>query len=144
MRDAAQTTSTAALLRKFSNGTLPPDLWAYLASSLLYPFHKKLQEDKSPVGDPALRPVTVASVLTRFGCRVMVKMNRQAVAEVMLLSHQLFFGINGGLQPVILACNLALEIIPSWLMMDLGSKNAHTFCSRDRLEEELVLNVTIH
>jgi len=72
MQDAAQTPSTADLLRKFaelfSNGALPPVLWAYLASTLLYPFHKKLHEDKSPVGDPALRPVTVGLVLTRFGC----------------------------------------------------------------------------
>jgi len=46
LRDAAQTPSTEALLRKFgerfSNGTLPEILWAYLASALLYPFHKKL------------------------------------------------------------------------------------------------------
>ena len=36
-----------------------------------------------------------------------------------------------------MACNIALEINPSWVMMDLDSKNAHTLCSRDRLEEEL-------
>jgi hypothetical protein len=29
-------------------------------------------------------------------------------------------------------------------MLDLDSKNAHTFCSRDRLEEELELNVAYH
>jgi hypothetical protein len=40
-----------------------------------------------------------------------------------------------------LACIIALEINPSWVMLDLDSKNAHTFCSRDRLEEELELNV---
>jgi hypothetical protein len=53
MRDAAQTPSTAALFRYFaelfSSGALPTDLWAYMASSLLYPFHKKLQENGIPV-----------------------------------------------------------------------------------------------
>jgi hypothetical protein len=29
-------------------------------------------------------------------------------------------------------------------MLDLDSKNAHTFCSRDTLEEELELNVAFH
>ena len=43
-----------------------------------------------------------------------------------------------------MACNVALEIIPSWVMLDLDSKNAHTFCSRERLEEELELNVAYH
>ncbi len=145
IRDAAQTPSTAGLLRKFaerlSNGALPGNLWAYLASALLYPFHKKLPEERSSTTDPALRPVTLGYVLTRFGCRVMVRMNRQVVAAEMLLSHQLSFGINGGVQQVILTCNVALEINPSWLMLDLDSKNAHTFCSRERLEEELELNV---
>ena len=45
---------------------------------------------------------------------------------------------------VILACNVALGINPSWLMLDLDSKNAHTFCSRERLEEDLELNVAYH
>jgi hypothetical protein len=75
---------------------------------------------------------------------VMVRMNRVAVAAELLLSHQFSFGINGGVQHVILACNIALEINPSWVMLDLDSKNAHTFCSRERLEEELELNVAYH
>ncbi len=117
MRDAAQTLSTASLLRKFterfSNGALPQELWAYLASALLYPFHKKLPEVRTSTSDPAIRPVTVGSVLTRFGCMVMVRMNRLAVAAKLLLSHQFSFGINGGVHQVILACNVALEINPS-------------------------------
>jgi hypothetical protein len=71
MRDDPQNFFPATHLRMFAElfsiGALPPDLWAYLASTLLYPFHKKLQEKKSPVGDPAMRTVTVGSVLTRFG-----------------------------------------------------------------------------
>ena len=43
-----------------------------------------------------------------------------------------------------MACNIALEINPSWLMLDMDSKNAHTFCSRDMLEKELELNVAFH
>ena len=58
LRDAAQTPSTATLLRKFaerfSNRALPQDLWAYLASALLYPFHKKLPEERTSITDPAL------------------------------------------------------------------------------------------
>ena len=46
----------------------------------------------------------------------------------LLLSHQFSFGINGGVHQVILACNIAIEINPSWLMLGLDSKNAHTFC----------------
>jgi hypothetical protein len=148
LRDAAQTPSTASLLRKFaerfSNVALPENLWAYLASALIYPFHKKLPEERTSVTYPALRLVTVESVLTRFGCRVMVRMNKMAVAAELLLSHQFSFGINGGVKQVILACNVALEINPSWRMLDLDSKNAHTFCSRERLEEELELNVAYH
>ena len=43
-----------------------------------------------------------------------------------------------------MAYNIALEIDPSWVMLGLDSKNAHTFCSRGRLEEELELNVAHH
>ena len=91
LRDAAQTPSTSALLRKFaerfSNGALPDNLWAYMASALMYPFHKELTEERTSVADPALRPVTVGSVLARFGCRVMVRMNKLAVAAELLLPH---------------------------------------------------------
>ena len=112
LRDAAQRTSTASHLRKFSelfsNGALPKHLWTYLASALMYPFHKLLLEDRVDPKDPALRPVTVGSVLTRFGCRVLVRMNRMAVATQLLLSHQFSFGINGGVQQVIMGCTIAL------------------------------------
>ncbi len=83
-------------------------------------------------------------VLTHFGCRVMVRMSRLAVAAELLLSHQFSFGVNGGVLQIILVCNIALEINPSWLILDLNSKNAHTFGLRDRLEEELELNVAFH
>jgi hypothetical protein len=148
LRDAVKTPSTATLLRKFterfSNGALPTDLWAYLAPALLYPFHKKLPKEICAKRDPALRPMPVGSVLTRFGCRVMVKMNRNTVAGELLLYHQFSFGINGGVQQVIMACNIALQINPSCVMLDLDSKNAQTLCSRGKLEEDLELNVVYH
>ena len=62
-------------------------MWAYLAAALLYPFHTKLPEETTSTTNHALRLVTVVSVLTRFGCRVMVRMNRLTVAAEMLLSH---------------------------------------------------------
>ena len=71
----------------FSNGSLPKDLWTYLAAALMYPFHKKLLEDRVAINDPTLRPVTVGSVITRVGCRILVKMNMLAVADTLLLSH---------------------------------------------------------
>ncbi len=74
---------------------MPQDRWAYHASALLYPFHKKLPEERISATDPTLRPVAVGSVLTRFGCRVMVRMNIATVAAELLLSHQFSFGING-------------------------------------------------
>jgi hypothetical protein len=145
LKDAAQTPSTATLLKnfaeRFSNGVLPKDLWAYIASAMLYPFHKKLPEERTSTMDPVLRFVTVGFVLTRLGNRVMVRMRWQVVAAEMLLSHQFSFGITGGVQPLIPACNIAFEINPSWLMLDLDTTNAHTFCSRDMLEEEPELNV---
>jgi hypothetical protein len=99
LRDAASRHSTADLLGKFaehfSNGALPRDLWTYLASALMYPFHKLLPEDRISVTDPSLRPVTVGSVITRFACRILVRINRLAVAENLLLSHQFSFGIKG-------------------------------------------------
>ena len=105
---------------------------------------KKLPKERTSTKNHALRLITVGSVLTRFGCRVMVRMNHCAVAAELMLSRQFSFRVNGGVQQVILACNIALEINPSWLMLDLDYKNAHTLCSRARLEEELELNEAYH
>ena len=102
----------------------------------MYPFHKKLPEERTPA-KLTLHPVTVGSVLTRFRCRVMVKMNKIYVAEQPLLFHQFSFGVNGGVQHIILACTIVLEINPTWMMLDMDSENAHTFCNRDKLQEKL-------
>ena len=85
----------------------------------MYPFHKLVLEDRIDPKDPALRPVTVGSVLTRFGCRVLVGMNRIAVAAQLLLSHEFSFGVNGGVQQVILGCTLAFQVHPSFVQIDL-------------------------
>ena len=116
LRDVAQRPSTTALFAKFAellfNGTLPKGMWVYMASALMYPFHKLLMEERIDPKDRALRPVTVGSILTRFGCRVLVRMNRLAVVAQLLLSHQLSDEVNGGVQKVIMACNLALQSSP--------------------------------
>ena len=100
LRDAAHRPSTASHLRKFtelfSNGALPKNLWTYLESALMYPFHKLMLEDRVDPKDPALRPVTVGSVLTRFNCKVLVRMHMMVVGARLLLTHQFSFGINGG------------------------------------------------
>jgi len=75
---------------------MPSDLWAYVAFALLYPSHKIWPEERTFIVDPALRPVTVGSILARFGCIVMVRMHRVVLAKELLLSHQFSFGINGG------------------------------------------------
>jgi hypothetical protein len=148
LRDAVERPSTASHLRKFtelfSNGALPKNLWTYLAYALMYPFHKFMLEERTDPKDPALRPVNVGSVLTRFGCRVLVRMHRLAVATQLLLSHQFSFGINGGVQQVIMGCTIALQVHPSFVQIDLDLRNAHTFCSRDRVEEELESDIIYH
>jgi len=84
LRDAAQRPSAASHLRKlaelFSNEALPKNLWSYRASDLMYPFHKLILEERIDPTNPALRHVTVGSVLTRFNCIVLVRMNMMAVA----------------------------------------------------------------
>jgi hypothetical protein len=131
LRDAASRPSTAALLRRFaehfSNGALPKDLWTYLASALIYPFRKELVEERVSTTDHTLRLVTVGSVITRFGCRILVRMNKLAVAKVLLLSHQFSFGIKGGVQHVILGITLSLQLNPDFVEIDLDLKNSHTF-----------------
>ncbi len=98
----------------------------------MYPFHKLLPEERNAMTDPALRHVTVGFDITRFGCRIMVRMNRLAVAETLLLSHQFSFSVNGGVQQVILGITLSLQLNPLFVEIDLDVGNAHTFSSRDK------------
>ena len=69
-------------------------------------------------------------------------MNKIAVADKLLLSHQLSFDINGGVQHVILGCTLALQVHLSFVQIDLDLRNAHAFCSRDGIEEELESDIS--
>jgi len=85
----------------------------------MYPFHKLLPEERISVIDPSLRPVTVGSVIARFGCRILVRTNRLAVAENLLLSHQFSFGIKGGVQQVIMGISLSLQLNPQFVEIDL-------------------------
>ena len=110
----------------------------------MYPFHKLVLEYRLNSKYPALRPVNVGSVLTRFGCRALVRINRLAVTAKLLLSHQFSFGINGGVQQVILGCTVALQVHPSFVQTYLDLRNAHTLCSRDMVEEELESDIIYH
>jgi hypothetical protein len=110
----------------------------------MYPFHKKLQEERILTSDPALYPVNVGFVITRFGCRILVRMNMLAVAETLLLSHKFSFGIKGGVQQVILGISLALQLNPNLVEINLDLKNAHTFSLRDKADEELESDVIYH
>jgi hypothetical protein len=71
-------------------------------------------------------------------------MNRLAVAETLLLSCQFSFGINGGVQQVILGISLSLQLNPLFVEIDLDLANAHTFSSRDKTEEELESDIIFH
>ena len=64
-------------------------------------------------------------------------MNRLAVAAQIILWHHFSFGINGGVQQVTLGCTVALQVHPSFVQIDLDLRNTHTFCLRDKVEEEL-------
>jgi hypothetical protein len=64
-------------------------------------------------------------------------MNMVAVAAQLLLSHPFSFGIHGGVQQVILGCTLALQVHPCFVQIDLDLRNAHTFCFRYKIDEEL-------
>jgi hypothetical protein len=110
----------------------------------MYPFHKLLPEVMIYITYPALGPVTVGSVITRFGCRILVRMSMMAVAETLLLSHQFSFGIKGGVQHVILGITLSLQLNPDFVEIDLDLKNAHTFSSRDKAKEELESDIIYH
>jgi hypothetical protein len=45
---------------------------------------------------------------------------------------------------VILGCTLALQVHSSFVQIDLDLRNAHNFCSRDRIEEELESDIIYH
>ena len=90
-RDAAERPSTAALLRKFVelfvNGMLPKPLWSFLSSAIMIPFHKLTQLERDLSQDPKLRPITIGSLLTRFSCRTLLRLNRKGLAERLLQSN---------------------------------------------------------
>jgi hypothetical protein len=54
-------------------------------------------------------------------------MNRLAVAETLLLSHQFSFGISEGVQQVIPGISLSMQLNPNFVEIDLDLKSAHTF-----------------
>ena len=45
---------------------------------------------------------------------------------------------------MILGCTLALHVHPSFVQIFLDLRNAHTFCSRDKAEEETESDIIYH
>ena len=88
----------------------------------MYPFQKKLPEERISTTDPTLRPVTIGSVIARFGCCILVRMNKLAVAEVLLVSLQFSFGIKGGVHQIILGITLSLQLNPHFVEVDLDGR----------------------
>ena len=103
----------------------------------MYPFQELIMEERIDPKDPTLRLVTVGSVIMSVGYMVLVRMKRIAMANQLFLTHKFSFGINKGVQQVILECYLLLQVHPSFVHIDLDLRNAHIFCSRDIAEEEL-------
>ncbi len=83
-REVANRPSTANIPRKFVklfvNGLLPKPLWKFLSSAVMIPFHKLSQLERDLHSDPKLRPITLGSLLTRFSCRTLLRLNRKGVA----------------------------------------------------------------
>jgi hypothetical protein len=99
-------------LRKFIEifliGLLPKPLWKLLSSAIMIPFHKLSQIERLLIADPRLRPITIGALLARFSVRTVLRMHRKGIAQNMLKSNQLFYGISRGVQHVILGCTFAL------------------------------------
>ena len=147
-RDMVGRQSTAGLLRKFVemfvNGSLPKDLWTFLSSALMIPFHKLSQLERSLRNDPSLRPITIGALLCRFSIRATLRMKRKEFAEIMLRDDQFSYGVPGGVQKVILAVTIALQKNPDWVCAQTDLRNAHTDCSRGLIWQELERDPAFH
>jgi hypothetical protein len=147
-RDAANRPSTAALLRKivelFVNGRLPKAIWKFLSSAIVIPFHKLSQPGRDLQSDPRLRPITIGSLLTRYSCKTLLRVNMKGLAERMLRSNQFSFGIPDCVQHVILGCTVALQCDPDWVLGEFDLKNAQTNCSLGLIWQELIIDTYFH
>jgi hypothetical protein len=147
-RDMVGRQSTAGLLRKFVelfvNGSLPKDLWRFLSSALMIPFHKLSQFERLLRSDPCLRPITIGALLCRFSIRATLRMKRKEFAEIMLRDDQFSYGVPGGVQKVILAVTIALQKNPDWVCAQTDLRNAHTDCSRGLIWQELERDPFFH
>ena len=45
---------------------------------------------------------------------------------------------------MILGCTVSFQVHPSFVQIDLDLQNAHTFCSRDKVEHELESAIIYH
>jgi hypothetical protein len=116
-RDVANRPSTIALLKKFAetfvNGILPKSLWKFLSSAIVNLFHKLsywLERDLH--SNPRLRHITIGTLLTRFTCITLLRLNRKGLAKRTLRSTYFSFEIHDGVQQVILGFTMALKSNP--------------------------------
>jgi len=110
--DAANRPSVVTLLRKFVelyvNGKLPKALWTLWSFAIMIPFHKLANLERDLLSYPRLRHITIDSLLTRFSCRSLLRLNKEILAERMMRSNKFSYGIPGGVKQVISGCTIAL------------------------------------
>jgi len=71
--------------------------------------HKLAQLERDILSDPRLHPIKIGSTLTIFSCRSLLRLNIMGLAERMMRSNQVSYGILGGFQQVIMGCIVALQ-----------------------------------
>jgi hypothetical protein len=147
-RDMVGRPSTARLLRRFvelfANGSLPKPFWTFLSSAIMIPFHKLAQIERRLLADPRLIPITIGALLCIFSVRSVLKMKRKGIAEVLLRSNQLSFGVPGGVHQVITGYTVALQNNPYWVMGKFDLRKAHTDCYRGLIWQELEADPFFH
>ena len=107
-------------------------------------FHKLALVEREPLKDPRLRPITIGALLFRFSVRKALQMKRKGLAERMLKSNQFSYGTLGGVQLVIMGCIVALYCNPSWCLLEIDYANAHLYCNRENIWEELERDPYFH
>jgi hypothetical protein len=128
----------------FVNGLLPKPVWMFLSSAIMIPFHKIAQMERLLLSDMSLRPITIGAMLTRISVQTVLRMHRKGIAENMLKSNQISYGVSSGVQPAILGCTVALQSNPTWVLGVFDLRNAHTDCSRGLIWHELENDTFFH
>jgi hypothetical protein len=89
LRDITNIPLMANLLKKFIvlfvSGQLPKPLWKILSSTITKPFHKLALMERDLLLDPRLHPITIGTLMAKFGCQTTLRMKRRKLAKRMLL-----------------------------------------------------------